>query len=907
MPTRPAASPATACDGARIFPRRPGLGAIGTRVQEGDRIGRYQIGARVGRGGMGEVFRAQDTELARPVALKRLFGAEKGDLVREARAAAQLQHPNVVAVHEVIASGDDALLAMEWIDGVTLRVWLRERERTWREIVTLLVAAGRGLAAAHASGILHRDFKPENVLVDRAGRPRVADFGLARAIDTLPTPSDDVDAHEATFALGSGREDRGTEPPIAGGSHGPTPTAIALGSMAGSLAGTPAYLAPELLGGSADARSDQYAFAVTLYEALHGAHPFGGDTPELMWREMATGRVRPGTRRVPAWLERAIERGLASDPAERWPDLPAFLDELERRMARVRRRSVIAAGAVGAVAVGAVWMFAPASSAATCGDEIVDGVWSTDMRATVAARFQVAAPGHGAATATAASALLDHWAGAWRLARTTACSAEPARRVVRVNCLDRQLGELRAQVAVFERADVGVVDRAVTAVGALPPPEACTAAPAGPASGPIVDLVATVEVLQRSGRTAEASTHVPELIALAVTEPNAAMRASALLAVGNVELDNHARSAAIEHAAAAAKAAKQAGDDRELMSALLLQAAVLVDDKRYAEAVGICDAVDALAIEDVPPKVHTVRAHALSQLGRHDEALAAFRRAIGQLERMSAREPARRTQLAAAMGAYGTALGLAGNARDGAAQLRACLAIEEAMLGPQHPEVARTLHDLALLERSLGEIDQAERDVSRARAIFVVAYGEKSLEVIASDADLVQVAFARGDLDAVERYATRARDALVASGLDEPAIMSSIESNLGTVQQDRDKCADAIPHYERSLALSLRAHEPATQQAISYLSLGACLADVGRNAEARPYVEKALAAWEGSDVPERAAGLATLADLEAADGKVARAIDLARKALLVIQGKDSEYFTALRGHLDDQIAEWKRR
>ncbi len=186
-------------------------------MQEGERIGRYQIGARVGRGGMGEVFRAEDTELARPVALKRLFGAEREDLVREARAAAALQHPNVVAVHEIIDAGDQAFLAMEWIDGVTLRQWLRERERTWREIVTLLVAAGRGLAAAHASGILHRDFKPENVLVDRADRPRVADFGLARAIETLATPSaasttaEPTSAVRPTLARGSG------EPRIAAG------------------------------------------------------------------------------------------------------------------------------------------------------------------------------------------------------------------------------------------------------------------------------------------------------------------------------------------------------------------------------------------------------------------------------------------------------------------------------------------------------------------------------------------------------------------------------------------------------------------------------------------------------------------------------------------------------------------
>ncbi len=918
-------------------------------MQEGDRIGRYQIGARIGRGGMGEVFRAQDTELARPVALKRLLGAERGDLVREARAAAQLQHPNVVAVHEIIDAGDHALLAMEWIDGVTLRHWLRERDRTWREIVTLLVAAGRGLAAAHASGILHRDFKPENVLVDRAGRPRVADFGLARpiganggieSIDSIDSSEsvDSVAAHDE-LALGSGHAEiekpgdvtthaspastrvnaDGSAPtarsmPIAKGStdptrgHAPTPTELALGSIAGSLVGTPAYLAPELLGGSADPRSDQYAFAVTLYEALHGTHPFGGDTPELMWREMALGRVRPGTRPVPAWLERAIARGLAKDPADRWPSLDAFLDEIERRMRRKSRRAVIAAGALGAIAVSAVWLVAPAASdAPACGDDLVDRVWSADSRTAIATRFAAQAPGHGALTASATNTLLDHWAGAWKLARTTACRAAPERKVARMNCLDRQLGELRAQVAVWRDANAGVVERAVAAAGALPSPDACTESPVAPASGPSVELAAMVAAEQRSGRIAEASKRLPELVALATAEQNHAIRANALYAVANVELDNHSRASAIEHASASAKAARQAGDDRELVHALLLNAAILVDDKRFAEAIGMCDAVEALAIDGAPPKAHTVRAHALSQLDRHDEALASFRAAIEVLEREAAREPAKRGQLAAAIGAYGTALGLAGKAEEGAVELRKCLAMEEAMLGPQHPEVARTLHDLAILQRNLGDIEGAERDFERSRAIFVTAHGPTSFEVAASDVSLAELAFVRGDLDRVEMYSRRALDILAHSGLEEYAVASSLESNLGTVLQNRDKCGEAIAHYERALELSIRANEPAPSQSIARLNLGTCLLDIGRIADARPHIEKAVAGWEGTDAPERAGGLAMFAELEARAGNRPRALALAREALVIAGRKDNEYFQVLRENLKEQIAAWSKR
>jgi len=194
---------------------------------------------------------------------------------------------------------------MELVEGVTLTTWLRESP-AWPAVVAMLAQAGRGLVAAHDRGLVHRDFKPDNVLVDRTGRARVVDFGLART---------------------------GDDEPMIDVPHDP---GLARITATGELAGTPAYLAPELVAGAVpDVRSDQYAFAISLFEALHGHHPFAGSTASALWGAMANGRIRPGARAIPAWLDRCVRRGLAVDPAARWPTVAAFVVALERPRRRI--------------------------------------------------------------------------------------------------------------------------------------------------------------------------------------------------------------------------------------------------------------------------------------------------------------------------------------------------------------------------------------------------------------------------------------------------------------------------------------------------------------------------------------------------------------------------------------------
>jgi len=296
-------------------------------------MGRYQIVRRLGAGGMGVVFAARDGALDRMVALKLVRRADDpgadARLAREARALAKLTHPNVVTVYDVGTHADGRFIAMELVEGETLHRWLERAPRSWREIVRTFVDAGRGLAATHAAGLIHRDFKPDNVLLDPDGRARVTDFGLARVVD-------DTDAATPEAQPGP-----------------PTIT------RDGALVGTPAYMSPEqLLGRPIDERADQFSFFVALYEALAAQRPFGRESPPdedalgALVAEITGGRPQapPG----PSWLARVVLRGLEPDARRRFPSMSAVVATLERGLGRRRRR--ILAGLAVAVAAAMTWV-----------------------------------------------------------------------------------------------------------------------------------------------------------------------------------------------------------------------------------------------------------------------------------------------------------------------------------------------------------------------------------------------------------------------------------------------------------------------------------------------------------------------------------------------------------------------
>jgi serine/threonine protein kinase len=290
----------------------PGKASVAAALFGGDTdgdapvtIGRYVVRDRLGVGGMGAVYRAHDPELDREVALKVLLPDVADDedararMVREARALAKLSHPNVIGVYDVGRHGAEVFLAMELVDGSDLSAWLAAGEegtgRPWRDVMDVFIQAARGLAAAHEQGLVHRDFKPANVLLGRDGRVRVVDFGLARPVDASAMPLID---------------------------HAPTRT--------GAILGTPMYMAPEQLEGkAATGASDQFALCVSLYMALYGDRPFAGATMASYVSQVIAGNViEPASGDVPNGVYRALHRGLSTDPDQRWPTLEALITEL---------------------------------------------------------------------------------------------------------------------------------------------------------------------------------------------------------------------------------------------------------------------------------------------------------------------------------------------------------------------------------------------------------------------------------------------------------------------------------------------------------------------------------------------------------------------------------------------------
>ncbi|HEY0476756.1 MAG TPA: protein kinase [Kofleriaceae bacterium] len=322
-------------DSAAVTGRRGIQGSQGSQLGElprpsvsfGDRVGRYLVLSALGVGGMGVVFAAHDPQLGRKVALKLLRSGlavsskdARSRLRREAQAIAQLSHPNVVSIYDVGTTDDGALyIAMEFVEGDTLTSWLRSYPREWREILDVFLQAARGLLAAHSVGLLHRDFKPDNVLVGGDGRVRVTDFGLARSV----LAPDEIS-------------------PVK-----PVMTALDVALTAtGTVLGTPRYMPPEqLTGPELDARSDQFSFCVALYEALYGRHPLRGGTSVAMLDHGDHAAPPPEGTRVPPAIGRAVLRGLERDRSRRFPSMSALIAELEVRPKRspVRYAGIVTA------------------------------------------------------------------------------------------------------------------------------------------------------------------------------------------------------------------------------------------------------------------------------------------------------------------------------------------------------------------------------------------------------------------------------------------------------------------------------------------------------------------------------------------------------------------------------------
>jgi len=480
-----------------------GSGGAVTAEPVGVTLGRYRLERELGAGAMGVVHAAFDPDLERRIALKVLRGANattdaKDRLMREARAMARLSHPNVVTVHEVGTAGGRDFVAMELIHGESLAEWLRATRRPAAAILESFIAAGRGIAAAHAAGIVHRDFKPHNVLRSRDGRIVVTDFGLAREADAALPP-----ALEATLPVGSSAGARSSLSGL---------------TVTGALLGTPAYMAPEQWrGGAVTPATDQFAYCVALWEALSGERPYPGPTFEDLRDQVARGPAALDASRIPRRIRGILRRGLDPDPALRWPDMDALLTRLVRAhrwrpLAAVGRIAALAALAAAAVVVLVVSGHPDQVAAVTCEPPARElaTVWSPALRAEARGR-----------TSDAHVAVLDTAYWSWRAARVRACGAPPQVRQVQLQCLDGALGRFDA----LRQASARAPDAAAEDIQAqLVDPEICRKPTAAEvprlALAPTPDAIAAYALLGRAQTERKPSD--AEILALAdraTTEP----------------------------------------------------------------------------------------------------------------------------------------------------------------------------------------------------------------------------------------------------------------------------------------------------------------------------------------------------------------------------------------------------
>ena len=558
-------------------------------VERGKTIGRYVVLDRLGVGAMGVVYSAYDPELARQVALKVLrpkavenqgAAAARVRLLREAQSLAQLSHPNVVSVYDVGSGEDEVFLAMELVVGENLRSWAR-RVKSWREIVDVFIEAGRGLAAAHRLGLVHRDFKPENVLVSDDGRVCVTDFGLAR-----PDPSGAVPNTSASEAVAAGS-----------GVLGVTLT------VEGDAIGTPAYMAPEQhSSGEADARSDQYSFCVSLYEAVYGRRPFLGDNEKLIAEakaakppELPPHRLDDRLSPVPAWLRRVLAQGMARAARHRYPTMDDLLADLDRGASK-RPWAALGMGAlvVVALAVGIAVQRSPGEASNPCeSDRPAEPTPAWDSTAQEAVRA-----GLDEATFERIAPRIDERVEGWRATYRETCEdtwvrgeQSAALLDARMSCLRRQWTAIETTVEVLAHADAKLAERAEGLVDALPVSEDCrrwvVAAPSDvPNAGELREgydalaaALAEARVLQRAGSSKEAfelvRTRQAKVLALGV----GSLTAELLLVRGSLEADAGEHEVARATLRRALTTARQAESPRQEAEAWMRLADLAGDDR----------------------------------------------------------------------------------------------------------------------------------------------------------------------------------------------------------------------------------------------------------------------------------------------------------------------------------------
>ncbi len=832
------------------------------------RLGRYEIREKLGEGAMGVVFSAHDCELSRDVALKVLRGGAAEELeVRlreEAKVMARLEHPNVVRVYDVGHQAGRTFVAMELVKGQSLVHWLRHSAEP-ASIRKMFAMAARGLAAAHSAGVVHRDFKPANVLVAETGDVRVADFGLARL-----------------FSASGGPPSR----------HDP-------------LAGTPDYLAPELLSGApAGPTTDQFAFGVSLYEALTGTKPF--DARARAPSRWEFPRERRFAKSLSRFDKRVLGRLLAVEPADRYPDMSTVAAELEPRPAS-RVGLAVASGLLLltiAVAIGTGGsrseplndICAEASNRAAAAQEGRAALRRDALRRSSVAH-EVVAVERTLGLVEAYDADLDRTAHEICRATHERKDQSAALMDVRVACVEDRRRELDSFLRAFGRLEEVEFERAARVVAQLAPPSACltvtprSTQPPKDIEGPVSEVrvaLSEARAVRRAGEAAEGVQLAQSALASAEALGFEPLIAEALVEVGGAQFQNGDNKAADQAGLRAVDLAEANGED-----AIALDGWILVLRAR-AEIVAARSDVDwierranaALRRARDPAQqaatLEGIKATRRRDEGRFDEALA---HATKQVELLLGAPQMDILALADARATRASVLTAQDRVEEAAREIERALADAERMLGPDHPFLTEILNAHGTNLTARGHHSEALEVHQRALELGEQALGVDSLRLEAALVNLGNVQSSLGDLASAKTSYERALELRTkAFGADHPSV-ALVVSNLGNLARQVGDLEQALTLHERALTLrkaALPSDDPMV--AASHANLADALLGADRPLDAIPHYERAISIWESKQGPAQSWVAFPLTGLAAALLLVDRsgdAVPLAERALRI--------------------------
>jgi tetratricopeptide (TPR) repeat protein len=784
----------------------------------GTAVGRYRIVELLGTGGGGSVYRAHDPELSRDIALKvlhhggALAGAESEysrRLLREAKALAMLSHPNVVAAYDVGTFGDSLFVAMELVQGESLRKWLQREKRELHEIMRVLLAVGNGLIAAHAAGVMHRDIKPANVMVSVDGNVRIVDFGLARAVRSESEPTNgNVDANAAATA--------------------PAPSTTTEVTDTAVLSGTPGYIAPEVLFAEPviDAQADQFSYAVTAFLALTGQKPYSGNTLSEYMAALARGERAAWPRWIPHRIRRVIDRGLERRHVDRYPSMQALVKALEKASAPSRLPLALTAFGLGAVLVMALTLVEGRATRETCQVDAApfSGIWDSERRRVLESELRSTGRVNAGEAFGLLAARLDAFERDWVAMREDACQAthvrgEQSEHVLglRNSCLDRKLKSVAALVDAFSHPESSSVDRAAAAMPESIQECADTAILLGEAETLPADpglragiqevesAIGVTRALTSAGRP-NVVEQARQVLASAKKMGHEPLIAKAVVSLGHALILN-ARSGA-EHEEGDAtlregmRLAAQVGDEHlfaRTASHLFVELAYA--QRRIQEAETMLPVVEGLVGltgNDVEQRLEVLMARAIiaSQRRRYEEATRVFEQVIA-LSPSSTSD--RKAYGSKAQGEIGKIELELKRYPEAVRRFEAELAGIRAQLGQSHPRVVFSLVNLGLAQSKAGLREQAWATVGALR-------------------QLVSSLYPPGDW----RYAT-------------------VAYVSGNVWEESGDCERALPLYLEALQTVQAKYGAKHSNAADVQSrVGSCLHALGRGGEAVSPLENAL-------------------------------------------------------------------